>query len=322
MAAINWKKISAVGIILLILILVPMFVNLGTGIMNQLVTLFMYILLAQSWNLLGGYTGQINLGIAAFFGCSVMVTHFTWVAGMPIIISILAGSLSTIIFAVIIGIPTLRLKGMYFAVGTLALTQALQVIMQNIFTRSISAPGEYVHSYNIVTRYYLGLGMVALVMVAIYFVRWSKLGLAFTSIRDDEQAAQVTGVNTFKYKVISLLISAFIAGLAGGLYAYFRLYFYYTSDIFGHSWTFSSIMAVIVGGSGTLLGPVLGAIFLVILGYIFSLTLGQANLIVFGFLFIIVMLFMPQGLMGGINLFRAWLLQRKKPNTLEKNPGI
>jgi branched-chain amino acid transport system permease protein len=249
-----------------------------------------------------------------------MLTHFTWVAGVPIIISILAGSLSTIIFAVIIGIPTLRLKGMYFAVGTLALTQALQVIMQNIFNRSISAPGEYVQSYNIVTRYYLGLGMVALVMVAVYFIRWSKLGLAFMSIREDEQAAQVTGVNTFKYKVISLLFCAFIAGLAGGLYAYFRLYFYYTSDIFGHSWTFSSIMAVIVGGAGTLFGPVLGAIFLVILGYIFSLTLGQANLIVFGFLFIVVMLFMPQGLMGGVNLFQAWFQQWKKPNALEKKP--
>jgi len=320
--AINWKKISAVAIGLLILILVPMFVNLGTGIMNQLVTLFMYILLAQSWNLIGGYTGQINLGIAAFFGCSVMVTHFVWVAGVPIIISILAGSLSTIIFAVIIGIPTLRLKGMYFAVGTLALTQALQVIMQNIFNRSISAPGEYVQSYNIVTRYYLGLGLVALVILAIYLIRRSKLGLAFMSIRDDEQAAQVTGVNTFKYKVISLLISAFIAGLAGGLYAYFRLYFYYTSDLFGHSWTFSSIMAVIVGGAGTLLGPVLGAVFLVILGYIFSLTLGQANLIVFGFLFIIVMLFMPQGLMGGVNLFQAWFRQWKKPRAIEKTPDI
>src|SRR4030067_963589 len=133
----NWKKILTSGIILLIIFLVPIFVDLGTGIMNQLVTLFIYILLAQSWNLIGGYTGQINLGIAAFFGASVMVTHFVWVAGVPIVLSIIAGSLSTTLFAVIIGIPTLRLKGMYFAVGALALTQALQVIMQNIFTRSI-----------------------------------------------------------------------------------------------------------------------------------------------------------------------------------------
>jgi branched-chain amino acid transport system permease protein len=300
----NWKKLTVPGLVLLIMILVPMFLDLGTGIMNQLVTLFIYMLLAQSWNLIGGYTGQINLGIAAFFGCSVMVTHFIWVAGVPIVPAVMAGSVSTIVIAAIIGIPTLRLKGTYFAVGTLALAQALQVIMQNIFNRSISAPGTYVQAYNINLRYYLGLASVTIVLVAIYYIRRSKLGLALVSIREDEQAAQVTGINTFKYKVISLLISAFIAGLAGGLYAYFRLFFYYTSDLFGLAWTFSAVMAVIIGGGGTLLGPVLGSIFLVILGYIFSLTLGQANLIVFGFLFIVVMLFMPQGIMGGADLFR------------------
>jgi branched-chain amino acid transport system permease protein len=301
----NWKKLSISGLILIIMILVPVFVDLGTGIMNQLVTLFIYVLLAQSWNLIGGYTGQINLGIAAFFGCSVMVTHFVWVAGVPIVVAMLAGSISTIFLAIIIGIPTLRLKGMYFAVGTLALAQALQVIMQNIFNRSIAAPGKYVQAFNISLRYYLGLAAAAIVLAAIYYIRHSKLGLALLSIRDDEQAAQVTGVDTFKYKVISLLISAFIAGLAGGLYAYFRLFFYYTADIFGLNWTFSAVMAVVIGGGGTLLGPVFGSIFLVILGYIFSLTLGQANLIVFGFLFIVVMLFMPQGLVGGVDLFRT-----------------
>ena len=313
----NWNKLSFSGLITLIMILLPVFADLGTGIMNQLVVLFIYILLAQSWNVIGGYTGQINLGIAAFFGCSVLVTHFAWVAGVPILLSILAGSLSTVVFTIFIGIPTLRLKGMYFAVGTLALAQALQVIMQNVFTRSISAPGEFVQAYDITSRYYVGLALVIIVMVAVYFIRNSRLGLALVSIRDDEQAAQVTGVNTFKYKVISLLISAVIAGLAGGLYAYFRLYFYYTSDVFGHTWTFSATMAVIIGGAGTLLGPVVGAIFLVILGYIFSLTLGQANLIVFGFLFILVMLFMPQGLMGGVDLFRSWFQPGKKTTVPE-----
>jgi branched-chain amino acid transport system permease protein len=316
-----WRNISISGVILLVMILVPLLANLGTGIMNQLVTLFIYILLAQSWNIIGGYTGQINLGIAAFFGCSVMITHFMWVAGIPIIVSVLVASLSTIILAIIIGIPTLRLKGMYFAVGTLALAQAIQVIMQNIFNRSIQTRGDYVQAYNINWRYYLGLAIVVIVLVAVYFIRKSKLGIALVAIREDEQAAQVTGVNTFKYKVISLLISAFIAGLAGGVYAYFRLYFYYTSDIFGLTWTFSAIMAVVIGGAGTLLGPVFGSIFLVILGYIFSLTLGQANLIVFGFLFILVMLFMPQGLMGGVNLFRQWIStwSRKSHNETGEN---
>ena len=318
---INWKIMSISWFFLVFMVLLPMFIDLGTGTMNQIVTLFIYIILAQSWNLNGGYTGQINLGIAAFFGCSVMVTHFTWVAGVPILLSIIAGSVTTLILAVFIGIPTLRLKGMYFAVGTLALSQALQAIMQNIFTRSISTRGDYVQAYDIASRYYVGLALVVITLIAIYYIRRSSLGLALVSIRDDEQAAQVTGVNTFKYKVISLLISAFIASLAGGLYAYFRLFFYYTSDIFSVSWTFSAIMAVVIGGAGTLLGPVLGSIFLVILGYIFSLTLGQANMIVFGFLFIVVMLFMPQGLIGGFNLFRPLLpIWRKKSDKEMEHP--
>jgi branched-chain amino acid transport system permease protein len=251
-----------------------------------------------------------------------MVTHFMWVAGISIVISVLVGSLSTIIFAALIGIPTLRLKGMYFAVGTLALAQALQVIMQNIFNRAIFTRGDYVQSFNINYRYYLGLVLVVIVLTAIYFIRRSKLGQALVAIRDDEQAAQVMGVNTFKYKVISLLISAFIAGLAGSLYAYFRLYFYYTGDIFSLNWTFSAVIAVIIGGGGTLLGPVLGSIFLVILGYIFSLTLGQANLIVFGLLFILVMLFMPQGFMGGADLFRSWLSRWRKRTLKNRESNI
>jgi branched-chain amino acid transport system permease protein len=320
--AINWKKLSLSVPMLLILILVPMFINLGTGIMTQLVTLFIYIILAQSWNLIGGYTGQINLGLAAFFGCSVMVTHFLWVAGVPILAAIAAGSLSTIIFAVFIGLPTLRLKGMYFAVGTLALTQALQVIVQNIFPRSIDSPASFVQAYEINPRYYLGLALVIIVLAGIYLISRSKLGLALVAMRDDEQAAQVTGVNTFKYKVISLLISAFIAGVAGGLYAYFRLYFYYSSAIFGHDWTFAALMSVVIGGAGTLFGPVFGSIFLVILSYIFSLTLGQANLIVFGFIFILVVLFLPQGFMGGADLFRPWFSRWRKKSVKETENTI
>jgi branched-chain amino acid transport system permease protein len=308
----NWKKLCISGITLLIMILVPMFVNLGTGVMNQLVTLFIFIILAQSWNVIGGYTGQINLGIAAFFGCSVMVTHFLWVAGVPIIAAIAIGSISTIIFAIFIGIPTLRLKGIYFAVGTLAFTQALQVIVQNVFNRAINSPGSYVESFNINSRYYLGLILVVIVMAVIYFISHSRLGLALVAIRDDEQAARVTGVNTLKYKVIALLISAFIAGLAGGIYAYSNLYFYYSSGIFSHNWTFDGVMAVMVGGAGTLVGPIVGSVFLVALGYIFSLTLGQVNLIVFGFLFILVILFLPQGLVGGVELFRPWLSRMRR----------
>jgi branched-chain amino acid transport system permease protein len=296
------KGLLISGVILGLLIVMPMVMDLGSNVMNIMVTLFIYIILSESWNLIGGYTGQVNLGIVAFFGVSTMVTHFLWKAGIPIHLAISAGSVSAVVLAALIGLPTLRLRGMYFAVGTLALAQAAQTIVANIFTRSVSMPGTFSANYSLTPRYYLGLLLVVITMAVVYFVTRSKVGLAMVAIRDDEQAAQVTGVKVFKYKVIALLFSAVLAGLAGGLYAYVRLSFWQISIVFSPLWTFDALLAVVIGGAGTLVGPVIGSIFLVVLSEIFANNLGQAHLIIFGFLFILVVLLLPQGLMGGANL--------------------
>jgi branched-chain amino acid transport system permease protein len=147
-------------------------------------------------------------------------------------------------------------------------------------------------------------------MVIVYAVTCSRMGLAMVAIRDDEHAAQVTGVKVFKYKVLALMISAVLAGIAGGLYAYVRLSFWQISTVFSPSWTFDALLSVVVGGAGTLFGPVVGSIFLVVLSEIFANTMGQAHLIIFGFLFILVVLFLPQGLVGGVDLFRPWISNR------------
>jgi branched-chain amino acid transport system permease protein len=307
----NWKRLLPSIIILAFLVVFPLVPNLGSNIMNVMVTLFTCIILAQSWNLIGGYTGQVNLGIVAFFGISTMVTHFLWKAGLPIYLAVCAGCLSSVILAALIGLPTLRLRGMYFAVGTLALAQAAQTVVANIFTRQVSMPGSLSTGYSLTPRYYLGLFLVVITMVVVYAVARSKPGLAMVAIRDDEQAAQVTGVRVFKYKVFALLVSAVLAGLAGGFHAYVRLSFWQISAVFSPGWTFDALLAVVIGGAGTLFGPVVGSLFLVVLSEVFANTLGQAHLIVFGFLFILVVLFLPQGLMGGTDLFRHRFAGRK-----------
>jgi branched-chain amino acid transport system permease protein len=301
---IHWKKLLISAVVLVLLIVLPLVLDLGTNIMNVMVTLYIYIILAQSWNLLGGYTGQVNLGIVAFFGISTIVTHFLWKAGIPIYLAICAGCISSVVLAIIIGLPTLRLRGMYFATGTLALAQAAQIIVANIFTMQVSMPGSYSETYSLFSRYYLGLGFVVIAMAVIIFVTRSKTGLGMLAIRDDELAAEVTGVKVFKYKVIALLISSALAGLAGGLYAYVRLSFFYISIVFSPSWTFDAVLCVVIGGAGTLFGPIIGSIFLVVLSELFANTLGQAHLIIFGLLFILVVLFMPRGLTGGVDIFK------------------
>ena len=309
---VHWKKLLLSGLVLALLVVLPLGVDVGSNIMNVMVTLFIYIILSQSWNLIGGYTGQVNLGIVAFFGVSTIVTHFLWKAGIPIPLAILAGSLSSVILAALIGLPTLRLRGMYFAVGTLALAQAAHAIVSNIFTRSVSMPGGLSATYSLPSRYYLGLLLVVISMAVVLLVSRSKAGLAMVAIRDDELAARVTGVRVFKYKVIALLISAILAGLAGGLYAYVRLSFWQISIVFSPSWTFDALLAVVIGGAGTLFGPVIGSIFLVVLSEIFANTLGKAHLIVFGFIFILVVLLLPQGLVGGADVVRPWMYRTRR----------
>ena len=302
--AINWKKLLIIGLIVAVFIAIPLVMKLRTNIMNLMITLFIYITLSQSWNIIGGYTGQINLGLAAFFGCGVLITHFLWESGMPIYFAVVGGGLSAVILAGIIGLPTLRLRGVYFAIGTFALAQVCRTVVGNTFARMVQMPASYIASYSIVPRYYLALIVAIIAIAVVYFLTNSKLGLAMMAIRDDEVAAQVSGVNIFKYKVLALLISAFLAGLAGGVYAFFRLSFMYITAVFSHTWTFEPIMSVIIGGSGTLIGPILGSIFLVVLSEIFALKLGEAHLIIFGILFILVVLYSPHGLVGSVDKAR------------------
>jgi branched-chain amino acid transport system permease protein len=293
-------KVSIIAVCLIgaLLAIAPLVFDLGSSTTNLLIMLFVYVALSQSWNLLGGYTGQINLGAAAFFGCGVLVTHLLWKTGTPILPAILTGAMAAVVLAAVIGLPTLHLRGAYFAIGTIALAEALRIVVGNVFPTSLSVPSSYTAQFNVFTRYYLGLGVAALTLLAAFLIVRSRFGLSMVCVRDDEEAAQATGINTFKTKLISLLISAFLAGLAGGAYAYNRFYFHHISAVFEPLWTFEPLMAVVIGGAGTLMGPVIGSAFLVLLSEFFAETLGEAHLIIFGVLLVLVILRSPAGLAG------------------------
>jgi branched-chain amino acid transport system permease protein len=300
----NWKTLLISGLLVVVFMVSPLIIDMGTAVMNLLVLLFIFIILSQSWNLIGGYTGQINLGLAAFFGCGLLVTHFTWKAEIPIYFAVIAGGLSAVVLAGIIGLPTLRLKGAYFAIGTFALAEVCRIVVGNMFARMVKMPGSYAIDYSLIPRYYLGLIVAIITIAVVYFITHSKMGLAMVAVRDDEQAAQVTGVNTFKYKVYALLISSFLAGLAGGVYAFLRLSFHNITAVFSPIWTFEPLMAAVIGGAGTLIGPIFGSVFLVVLSEIFALTLGEAHLILFGLLFILMVIYSPAGFIGSLDRIR------------------
>jgi branched-chain amino acid transport system permease protein len=283
------------GIIILLLILFPA-VAATEHTLNLFILLFVTIILAQSWNILGGYNGQISLGNAAFFGMGALSFHFlAWRGGLPFYLGLPAGGISAVILASLIGIPTLRLRGVYFAMGTLALAEASKITINNLFPLTIYIPTAYIVTYSLLPRYYLALLVAVITQGVAYCMVKSKIGLAMIAIRDDYEAADTAGVHIFKYKFVALMFSSFFSGLAGGIFAYYQTSIVPTF-LFSPHWTFEPLVAASVGGAGTLLGPVIGSVFLIILTELFALTLGKVYLIIFGAIFIFVVLFFPGGL--------------------------
>ena len=143
------------------------------------------------------------------------MTRQLWLRGFPILPSILAGGLLAVVFALLIGAPAFRLKGVYFSIGTLALAQILKVTVGNVFPEIAALPVEDLINYQIAPRYYLFLGLTVIVVGVAYFLVNSKLGLGMMAVREEEDAAELLGVSALKHKLLALGISAFFTGLAG-----------------------------------------------------------------------------------------------------------
>jgi branched-chain amino acid transport system permease protein len=293
----TWKWISFNTAVVILLILVP-FITTRSDLITWFTFVLLYISLSQGWNVIGGFTGQQNLGHAAFFGIGALIARYLWLHGLPLPLALVAGGVGSGIFALIIGGPAFRLKGIYFVIGTLVLAEILRIIFDTVLPRADVLPSKLLNTYSLVPRYYLSLVIAVVSAAAVYWVSRSKLGLGLMSIREDEDAAEASGVSTQKYKLVAFLISTFIAGLAGGVYGYYAAAAQ-PGYLFAPVWTFDAVIIVFVGGVGTIIGPVIGAIFFVLLQQILSLFLpGGMHLLVFGILFIIVVLYLPGGLVG------------------------
>jgi branched-chain amino acid transport system permease protein len=292
------KSLQIFSIVLLIAILValPSFIKSDSTI-NLAVYVLLYISLASSWNILGGFSGQTNLGHAAFFGAGALSTRFLWLAGWNLFPSLLVGGLLAVVLALLVGIPAFRLRGVYFAIGTLALSQILYITVGNTFSMISSIPAQDLAVYQLAPRYYLFLGVALLTIGVSYVLVNSRLGLGIMAIREEEDAAESLGVSALKHKLVALGVSAFFAGLTGGAFAFYHVG-YYPQLTFGPEWTFDAMMMAYIGGVGTIIGPIIGAVFFVVLREFLALNMAEMHLIVFGTLFILVVLFLPDGFVG------------------------
>jgi branched-chain amino acid transport system permease protein len=214
--------------------------------------------------------------------------------------------------ALLIGIPAFRLRGVYFAIGTLALAQILYVTVGNEFPSITSLPTQYLVTYELVPRYYLFLALAVLTIGIAYFLVNSRRGLGMMAVREEEEAAESLGVSALRHKLLALVVSAFLAGLAGGAFAYYHVS-YYPQFPFGPVWTFDAVMITYIGGTGTLVGPVIGAVFFVIARELLALKLVELHLVVFGTLFILVVLFLPGGFVEAWQKIQRLFARQSKP---------
>ena len=310
-------------VFLLISIAVAVVVFFGARLVNNDYVFFagytvlQFIVLATAWNILGGYTGYVNFGSAAFFALGAYATVFLHkFYPLPIPLLIVVGAVVSGIVGLGMGYLTLRLRGAFFAIATLALAVVLQTLVVNwdyvggsrgayiIRPNDIAVIGPYIQ--------YLFLLMLALVVIALTIARGierSQLGYGFATIRDDELAAEASGVPTLRLKLVATTISGALMGMAGAPFPYYIGYLQ-PSSAFGLEYAVNSIAMPMIGGTTSWVGPLIGAVLLGSLQQIATVTISSAvNLLIVGLLLVAFVIIAPNGIIG---LVQGWTRGRAK----------
>lgn len=285
---------GAAAVIVIAMALVPQFTT-RSDILNLLFLIQLYITLGQSWNILAGFAGQVSLGHAALFGLGALVTRTLWTSGIPIPLALLAGGLVPSVCAFLIGVPTFRLRGAYFSIGTLAIAEVLHITVGNVLPLVSAIPVEQLGTYDLPARYYLALIVAVATVAATWVLYRSRFSLGILAVREDEDAAQASGVRALPHKLGALVLSSFFAGLAGATYAFYQVS-YYPAAVFSPGWTFDALLITFIGGVGTIVGPILGAVFYIVVRERLAVTLVNVHPLIFGTLFILIVLVFPGGL--------------------------
>lgn len=271
----------------------------------------MWIGLASSWNILGGLVGYPSFGHVAFLGLGAFTVGlvgktFGLGSSLPELIGLLLlAGLVAVAIAAIVAYPLLRLRGGYFAIATLGIAVVIREIFANVDALGagigIAAPTLEPPLLDALTvQYYLMALIALLTVVAVHKIKQSKMGYAFAAIREGEDAAKMLGVPTVRYKIIAFLASAFFPGVIGGLYVYFLAYFT-AGSVYSIQYTVDMIVYTVIGGLGTITGPIIGAPMMVFLSRIVLEDVLRAHVFLTGLFIVVVMMFFPRGIVGIIH---------------------
>jgi branched-chain amino acid transport system permease protein len=290
----RWVPLLAGALVLLVLGVAPAVVS--PFILQFLINLFMLAVLAESWNIIGGFTGYASFGNVAFFGIGAYTTGVLLTrVGAPFALALPAGGLLAMLFAALIGLPILRLRGHYFAIATLGVAETMREVIYNIEVTGAGTGLVMPILRSPLPFFYLMLAILAAVTLLNWWLSESRFGYGLIAIREDEDAAAVMGINTPVYKTIAFSLSAVFAGLTGGVYAYW-ITFIDPDAVFKVIITVQMIIMAVFGGAGTVLGPLLGALVMASVSEWLSTHLVTLAELFNGLIVILVVLFMPKGL--------------------------
>jgi len=294
------RRAAAVFVAAIVVLgLVPVVLDMSAYAHNQLTLLFITVAGALAWNWMGGFVGQISFGHAAMFGVGAFVSARLMLSlGMPAPIGWIGGALVAGVFA-LVAHPLLRLRGPYFSIATIGLGEAARLVFTywEAFTggsSGLSLPIDRVMKYQL---YWWALILAGAVAAASVAIRRSSFGLKLLAIKADADAAADVGISATLYQDIIFVLSGSVVGLTGGIYASYQS-FIEPTDMFGFDRSISFVLMAVIGGVGTALGPVLGAVVFVLVKIYLLTSHPELHLGLYGMLLILVILFEPLGLIG------------------------
>lgn len=301
----NNKKINIFLLIiaLVLFIFLPRFLS-GYWV-RVITTIFMYAVIAQGMNIMSGYMGYLPFGNAMFFGIGAYVTAIGMSKGLPFLLVVPLAVIIAILFSILLGIPVLRLRGHYFAIATIGMSGAILAVVQNVTEITGGAMGTTLpiidKAPSVVYNYfYLAmLGLMVITTLSLYFVIKSKFGFGIRSIKANEDAANSMGINTTYHKVVAWAISAFFTSIAGALYAYW-MSFIAPDEVFDIMIAVNTIVIMLIGGAGSILGPIIGAFIIELFAEVAWSAFLEYHLAVLGIIIIIIVFFVPKGVTGTI----------------------
>jgi branched-chain amino acid transport system permease protein len=300
------------ALLVAILVVLPL-LGLGPNAVRLLFVTFVWVTVSIAWNILGGFGGQVSFGFAVFYGLGAYAAALAVNSGLHTVLALLLAAGVAMLASLVIGLPTFRLRGPYFAIATIGVSEAVRVVMTNVSMTGGASGYRILETgpFRQLHHFYISLALAVLAMAASVEVRRSKFGLALLAIREDEDAASDLGVNPFRAKLLAHALAAALTGAAGGVYAQYAA-FIHPQGVFAFSIGVSILLMPIIGGVGTIWGPVIGGVVYGLIHDELVASFPQLHLLIYGSLLILIVLFEPAGLVGLLGRWFRTLLSARR----------